>query len=80
MYIRRAMQAHGKQYALYATDCNWKNMTVGSGRVLPVRANRIEKSDVNFALFAHVTRLCADSLDNSKNIKKKRYLHKSHKS
>lgn len=30
-------------------------MVVETGRVLPVRANRIEKSDADFALFVHVT-------------------------
>lgn len=45
----------------YAAGCNWKNMVVETGRVLPVRENRIEKSDADFALFVHVTR---DSRDN----------------
>jgi len=52
--IHRA--THGKQYALYAIGCNWKNMVVETGRVLSVRANRIEKSDADFALFVHVAR------------------------
>jgi len=45
-------------------------MMVGTGAFLPARANRIEKSDANLALFAHVTRPCAGLQDNSE-IKKK---------
>lgn len=31
-------------------------MVVETGRVLPARANRIEKSDADFALFVHIAR------------------------
>jgi len=55
-YIQCATQTHDKQYVLYATGCNWKNMVVETECVLPARANRIEKSDADFALFVHVAR------------------------
>lgn len=48
----------------------WRYTTGRDRHVLPVRANRIEKSDADFALFAHVTRSRVVPRDKSENVKK----------
>lgn len=70
MYIANARQTICALYNTVVIGKIWRYSTGKVGHVLPVRANRIEKSDADFAPFARVTRPCIVSRDNSENVKR----------